>query len=389
AGVALAMGSAGLSPKIKLDNPLAQRMVSDIAVAGMSSVVRGRFDVESLATQLISDAAVVGMQQRQTKHVSDDYQESQRASRGAGHITQTAIEQQWESQLINDAEFIANMSLPSITLDVNDAGLAQRVGIEVSRFQHQTPPPPRNPSGFWQRAWNSVEDVFEHRALIAEGRAAANSEVMSESLGHVSANQQHYLDLGYTDSVAETRAGWIAATELPLPSVAKGIMQASSLMNRWGVFGRNGAEASGSLLFRTRPTSSALNEGVAPITKDLVNSMRSKGRSIDIASKGSDDYKYLSSMGAEGSTNTLTPNHILIREDASKSTLLEEFLHGTQNKLGIVDRLTPQGAEVHVKDFMIRHAKLLGLDNPTDLRLLQQLKIEEIERLNMIYRQGY
>ncbi|HEY2566665.1 MAG TPA: hypothetical protein VGH95_03005, partial [Candidatus Aquirickettsiella sp.] len=84
AGVALAMGSAGLSPKIKLDNPLAQRMVSDIAVAGMSSVVRGRFDVESLATQLISDAAVVGMQQRQTKHVSDDYQKSQKASRGAG-----------------------------------------------------------------------------------------------------------------------------------------------------------------------------------------------------------------------------------------------------------------------------------------------------------------
>jgi|GEM_PF-3320320 hypothetical protein len=29
AGVALAMGSAGLSPKIKLDNPLAQHMVSD------------------------------------------------------------------------------------------------------------------------------------------------------------------------------------------------------------------------------------------------------------------------------------------------------------------------------------------------------------------------
>ena len=91
-------------------------------------------------------------------------------------------------------------------------------------------------------------------------------------------------------------------------------------------------------------------------------------------------------MGAEGSTNTATPNHILIREDASKSTLLEEFLHGTQNKLGIVNRLTSQGAEVHVKDFMIRHAKLLGLDNSADLRLLQQLKVEEIERFNMMYK---
>ena len=41
AGVALAMGSAGLGNKIKIDNPLERRLVSDIAVAGMSSVVRG------------------------------------------------------------------------------------------------------------------------------------------------------------------------------------------------------------------------------------------------------------------------------------------------------------------------------------------------------------
>ncbi|HEY2567135.1 MAG TPA: hypothetical protein VGH95_05475 [Candidatus Aquirickettsiella sp.] len=237
-----------MSTKIKIDNPLERRLVSDIAIAGMSSVVRGHFDVENLATQLITDAASYVAHQ-QIKPISDDYHQSQKASRGAGHITQTTIEQQWESQLINDAEFTANRQLPSVTFDVNNSyvsqQLGQRVGEEVSHFYHPTPPPPtaRNPRGFWQRTWHSVEDVFEHRALIAEGRAAANSEVMSESLGHVSANQQYYLDLGYTDSVAETRAGWIAATELPLPSVAKGIMQASSLMNRWGVFGRNGAES--------------------------------------------------------------------------------------------------------------------------------------------------
>ncbi|HEY2567141.1 MAG TPA: hypothetical protein VGH95_05505 [Candidatus Aquirickettsiella sp.] len=136
-----------------------------------------------------------------------------------------------------------NTQLSSITFDVNNSyvsqQLGQRVGEEVSHFYHPTPPPPRNPSGFWQRAWNSVEDVFEHRALIAEGRAAANSEVMSESLGHASANQQNYLDLGYTDSVAQYRAAeWTAAAELPLPPVAKGIMQASSLMNRWGFWNR-------------------------------------------------------------------------------------------------------------------------------------------------------
>ncbi len=75
------------------------------------------------------------------------------------------------------------------------------------------------------------------------------------------------------------------------------------------------------------------------------------------------------------------PTKCELKAEHNKSALLEEFLHGTQKRLGIIDRLTPQGAEVHVKDFMLRHAKLLGLDNPADIRLLQQLKIEETERL--------
>ena len=119
------------------------------------------------------------------------------------------------------------------------------------------------------------------------------------------------------------------------------------------VFSVGGAKSPS--LFRSIPKSAALNHGTEPITEDLVNAMRNKGRKIDIAVKGSDDYRYLKSIGAEGSINTGVPNHILIREDASKSTLLEEFLHGTQTRLGIVDRLTPQGAEINVKDFMIRN----------------------------------
>lgn len=49
----------------------------------------------------------------QIKPISEDYHQSQKASRGAGQITQTTIEQQWESQLINDAEFDANAQLSS------------------------------------------------------------------------------------------------------------------------------------------------------------------------------------------------------------------------------------------------------------------------------------
>lgn len=52
------------------------------------------------------------------------------------------------------------------------------------------------------------------------------------------------------------------------------------------------------------------------------------------------------------------PNHILIKQDASRSALLE--------------------------DFMIRHAKMLGLNNSSDLKLLQQLKIEEIARFGLL-----
>jgi hypothetical protein len=196
---------------------------------------------------LITDSAALAAQQMRTPSTSDDaYHQSQKASRGAGKITQTETEQQWESELINDAEFTANAQLPSVTFDVNNSYVArqlgQRVGEEVSHFYHPTPPP-RNPSGFWQRVEQRYKNDFERQALIAEGRASAYSEVMYESIGHAAANEQNYLDIGYTDSAAQTRAGWIAAIELPLPSVAKGIMQASSLMNRWGLFSQ-GAESS-------------------------------------------------------------------------------------------------------------------------------------------------
>jgi hypothetical protein len=82
------------------------------------------------------------------------------------------------------------------------------------------------------------------------------------------------------------------------------------------------------------------------------------------------------------SFNTGVSKHMLIKEVAPKSALLEEFLHGTQNDLNIINKYgLTQELEVHVKDFMLRHVKLLGLDNPNDINLLRQLKVEEITRL--------
>ncbi len=67
---------------------------------------------------------------------------------------------------------------------------------------------------------------------------------------------------------------------------------------------------------------------------------------------------------------------ILLRENPSKTALLEEFLHGTQARLGIVDRLGNSGlgsAETHVKDFMMRHRQMLGLSDE-DVRILKILR---------------
>lgn len=67
---------------------------------------------------------------------------------------------------------------------------------------------------------------------------------------------------------------------------------------------------------------------------------------------------------------------ILLRENPSKAALLEEFLHGTQARLGIVDRLSDSGlgsAETHVEDFMMRHRQMLGLSDE-DVRILKILR---------------
>lgn len=77
------------------------------------------------------------------------------------------------------------------------------------------------------------------------------------------------------------------------------------------------------------------------------------------------------------------------RESAPKSALLEEYLHGTQLKLGLLEKHgSTQALEVHVKEFMLKHVKLLGLDNMADIELLQNLKVEEINRLSNIHGRG-
>jgi large repetitive protein len=72
--------------------------------------------------------------------------------------------------------------------------------------------------------------------------------------------------------------------------------------------------------------------------------------------------RYLNKMQAEANAGGPDQMHIMLRPDSSKAAVLEEFLHGTQNRLGIIDRLGVAGAEQHVADFIQRHKKLLGLE---------------------------
>ena len=54
----------------------------------------------------------------------------------------------------------------------------------------------------------------------------------------------------------------------------------------------------------------------------------------------------------------------------------EEFLHGTQNRLGVIDRLGMHGAEKHVKKFMVRHATMMKLSS-ADVEILVELLGED------------
>jgi hypothetical protein len=90
--------------------------------------------------------------------------------------------------------------------------------------------------------------------------------------------------------------------------------------------------------------------------------MRDHGRTVRIVGEGSDELRYLNAMNAEANVGGAGHLDIILRENPSRAAAMEEFLHGTQDRLGIIDRLGTQGAEDHVADFMARHRRLLGLE---------------------------
>ncbi|GMU56415.1 MAG: hypothetical protein AMXMBFR33_55610 [Candidatus Xenobia bacterium] len=75
--------------------------------------------------------------------------------------------------------------------------------------------------------------------------------------------------------------------------------------------------------------------GVEPASPQLLARMSKHGRTVDIAAEGSDDMRFLDMCGAEASAGGPGNQSILLRPEPSKAAALEEFLHGTQARLGI------------------------------------------------------
>ena len=112
--------------------------------------------------------------------------------------------------------------------------------------------------------------------------------------------------------------------------------------------------------------------GVEKASNELIAAV-SKKRRVVIAKDGSEELRMLEYFSAEASVGGEDMASIILRENPSKAAILEEFLHGTQYKLGIIDDLGRYNAEAHVKDFMIRHQKMLGLSDK-DIEILKRLK---------------
>lgn len=111
---------------------------------------------------------------------------------------------------------------------------------------------------------------------------------------------------------------------------------------------------------------------------DLLQLIESKGRKIVVATPGSEEARFLDYFGANASVNTGDVNHIIVRPDVLKIEILEEFLHGTQQKLGIIEKLGNFDSEIHIKNFMIRHQKMLKLSSG-DIEALKIMRNSYIE----------
>jgi hypothetical protein len=153
----------------------------------------------------------------------------------------------------------------------------------------------------------------------------------------------------WMDVVFTTLAGGLASTvALPITAVCAPNPVACT------VLGHELAQAA-------NPIPGGGGSGALNASAELLENMVRHGRTIEFALEGTEELRYLDAMGAEANAGGVGTTHILLRQGASKVAALEEFLHGTQDRLGIIARVGVAEAELLMKNFLRRHKRLLGL----------------------------
>ncbi len=107
-----------------------------------------------------------------------------------------------------------------------------------------------------------------------------------------------------------------------------------------------------------------------------------KKRRVVYAKPGSDDERYLNYLQALGAVGGPENLDITLRPSPRKITVLEEFLHGTQTKLGIIERNGIRRSEVHVKEFMCRQRRRMKICD-YDTQILRGLLEREKKLLEL------
>jgi hypothetical protein len=98
-------------------------------------------------------------------------------------------------------------------------------------------------------------------------------------------------------------------------------------------------------------------------------------RTVVFAVEGSEELRYLDAMQANANVGGADLTHIILRVDARRIEALEEFLHGTQYKCNLIEEtLGLAKAEIHVKRYMIRHRRSLGISKRDRAILRAMLK---------------
>ena len=115
--------------------------------------------------------------------------------------------------------------------------------------------------------------------------------------------------------------------------------------------------------------------GIDLAPESLLARMREKGRRIEFVEEGSDELRWLDFIGSNANVGGEDVDHILLRSEPRIIEVWEEFLHGTQNKCGLIaDTVAMKKAEIHVKRFMVRHRHLIGISGE-DAAILEQMAV--------------